>query len=169
MVNYIILTPCDESLEWVHRHDGKNAYTIPCEILELIKARVEVPAGSKIYYPNTIFAQLANLFNGCSYYCDTMFYAWTRIAIYANGIITEALDNDSIPSSCDAVISYLANISDKSNSLTKIREAYKNLSTGGKLILICPSEYLWKKDIIWIFMIGVYSLQKRIVMIKQLL
>ena len=33
MVNYIIQTPCDDSLEWVHRHDGKDTYTIPKEVL----------------------------------------------------------------------------------------------------------------------------------------
>ena len=45
MVNYIILTPCDDSLEWVHRLDGKDAFTIPNEVLELIKSRVEIAAG----------------------------------------------------------------------------------------------------------------------------
>lgn len=146
MVNYIILTPSDESLDLVHRYDGKNAYTIPSEVLELIKSRIEIAVGSKVYYPNTVFAQLANLFDGCSYYCDTMFYAWTKVAVYANNIDAVTLDKGFIPSSCDAIVSYLAKISDNSNTLTKIKEAYKNLSTGGKTILLCPSEFLWKKD-----------------------
>lgn len=146
MVNYIILTPCDDSLDRVNRSDGKNAYTIPSEVLELIKARVEIPAGSRIYYPNTAFAQLANLFSGCTYYCDTMFYAWTRVAIYANGIVTDTFDYDTIPSSCDVVMSYIAKVSYDSKSLTKILEAYKNMSIGGKLVLLCPSDLLWKKD-----------------------
>ena len=145
MVNFIILTPCDDSLEWVHRHDSKNAYTIPSEVLELVKSRVEIPTGSKVYYPNTVFAQLANLFDGCSYYCDTMFYAWTKVAVYANNIDAVTLDKGGIPS-CDAIVSYLAQVSDKSNTLIKIKEAYKNMSTGGKLILLCPNELLWKKN-----------------------
>jgi signal transduction histidine kinase len=145
MVNYIILTPCDDNLEWVQRHDSKNAYTIPSEVLELIKTRVEIPAGSTIYYPQTFFAQLANLFEDCTYYCDTMFYAWTRIAIYANGIATDTLGDDCVPSSCDAVVSYLAEISDNSKTLAKIKESYQNMPIGGKLILLCPSELLWKK------------------------
>ena len=146
MVNYIILTPCDDSLELVHRYDGKNAYTIPSEVLELIKARVEIATGSKIYYPNTVFAQMANLFDGCTYYCDTLFYAWTRIAIYANDIVTDTLDNNCAQLSYDAVVSYLVEFSDNSKTLTKIKEAYQNMSTGGKLILLCPSELLWKKN-----------------------
>lgn len=146
MVNYIILTPCDESLDWVNRHDSKNAYTIPDEVLNLIKSRVKIAEGSRIYYPNTIFAQLANLFDECLYYCDTMFYAWTRVAIYANSIVTDVLDNGSIPPTCDAIVSYLAKVSDDSNILTKIKEAYKSMSTGGKLILLCPNEFLWKKN-----------------------
>lgn len=146
MVNYIILTPCDDSLELVHRYDGKNAYTIPNEVLELVKARVEIASGSRIYYPNTVFAQMANLFNGCTYYCDTMFYAWTRIAIYANDIVTDTLDNYCAQLSYDAVVSYLVEFSDNSKTLTKIKEAYQNMSTGGKLILLCPSELLWKKN-----------------------
>ena len=146
MVNYIILTPCDESLDWVNRHDSKNAYTIPDEVLNLIKSRVKIAEGSRIYYPNTIFAQLANLFDECLYYCDTMFYAWTRVAIYANSIVTDVLDNGSIPPTCDAIVSYLAKVSDDSNTLTKIKEAYKSMSTGGKLILLCPNEFLWKKN-----------------------
>ena len=61
MVNYIILTPCNDNLEWVHRHDGKDAFTIPSEVLELIKSRVEIATGSKVFYPNTCFAQLLHI------------------------------------------------------------------------------------------------------------
>ena len=135
MVNYIILTPCNDSLEWVHRHDGKDAYTIPSEVLELVKALVEIPAGSKVYYPHTTFAQLTNLFNGCKYYCDTMFYAWTKVAVYANNI--DAEDN-ATPSSYDAIVSYLPKDDDNSKAIARLCEAYKNLSVGGKLVLICP-------------------------------
>ena len=143
MVNYIILTPCDDSLEWVHRHDGKDAYTIPEEILELIKSRVDIAPGSRVYYPNTRFAQLANLFEGCTFYCDTMFYAWTKIALYANGIKAE--DNE-LPSSYDAIISYMPKDNADSNAITRLCDAYKNLPVNGKLVLLCPSSILAGAD-----------------------
>ncbi len=139
MVNYIILTPCDDSLEWVHRHDGKDAFTIPVEVLELIKTRVEIAAGSKVFYPNTCFAQLANLFEGCTFYCDTMSYAWTRIVVYANGI--KAVDDEK-PSSFDAIISYLPKDGDNGKDINRICEAYEKLPVGGKLVLLCPTSVL---------------------------
>ena len=142
LVNYIILTPCDDSLEWVHRHDGKDAYTIPKEVLELVKARVKIPAGSTVYYPHTAFAQLANLFDGCKYFCDTMFYAWTKVAVYANNI--EAEDNAS-PSVYDAIVSYLPKDNDDSKAIARLCEAYKNLPVGGRLMLICPPSVLADK------------------------
>ena len=120
MVNYIILTPCDDSLVWVHRHDGKDAYTIPKEVLDLVKARVEIPAGSTVYYPNTTFAQLANLFDGCKYYCDTMFYAWTKVAVYANNIDVE---DNATPSSYDAIVSYLPKDNDDSKAIARLCDA----------------------------------------------
>ena len=139
MVNYIILTPCNDNLEWVHRHDGKDAFTIPSEVLELIKSRAEIAAGSKVFYPNTCFAQLANLFEGCTFYCDTLSYAWTKIAVYANGI--KAVDDEK-PSSFDAIISYLPKDSDNSKDVNRICEAYKKLPVGGKLVLLCPPSVL---------------------------
>lgn len=139
MVNYIILTPCNDNLEWVHRHDGKDAFTIPSEVLELIKSRAEIAAGSKVFYPNTCFAQLANLFEGCTFYCDTLSYAWTKIAVYANGI--KAVDDEK-PSSFDAILSYLPKDSDNSKDVNRICEAYKKLPVGGKLVLLCPPSVL---------------------------
>ena len=139
MVNYIILTPCNDNLEWVHRHDGKDAFTIPSEVLELIKSRADIAAGSKVFYPNTCFAQLANLFEGCTFYCDTLSYAWTKIAVYANGI--KAVDDEK-PSSFDAIISYLPKDSDNSKDVNRICEAYKKLPVGGKLVLLCPPSVL---------------------------
>jgi len=143
MVNYIILTPCDDSLVWVHRHDGKDAYTIPKEVLDLVKARVEIPAGSEVYYPNTTFAQLANLFDGCKYYCDTMFYAWTKVAVYANNIDVE---DNATPSSYDAIVSYLPKDDDDSKAIARLCDAYKNLPVSGKLVLICPPDVLARKE-----------------------
>jgi len=141
MVNYIILTPCD-SLEWVYRGDRKDVFTIPSEVLELVKSRVDVAAGSRIYYPYTAFAQLANLFDGCSYYCDTMHYAWTRIALFANNIIAERLDDGAMPSSFDTIVSYLPMVSEDNKMIALICKAYNNLPSGGQLILICPSGLL---------------------------
>lgn len=146
MVNYIILTPCDDSLGWVHRHDGKDAYTIPKEVLELIKSRVEIAIGSRIFYPSTLFAQLANLFNGCKFYCNSMFYAWTKVAIYANGIDAEPLKVNVIPKSYDAIVSYLPEISEDSKAVKLICEAYTKLPSGGKLVLLCPIGLLAEKD-----------------------
>lgn len=143
MVNYIILTPCDDSLEWVSQRDRKDISTIPIEVLELIKSRVEIATGSKVYYYKTLFGQLANLFDGCTYYCDTMSYAWTKIAVYANGI--EAVDIETVdnnPSSFDAVVSYLPYI----DYIWGLCEAYKKLSIGGKLVLLCPPSILSKKN-----------------------
>ena len=142
MVNYIILTPCDDSLDWVHRHDGKDAYTIPKEVLKLVKARVEIPAGSTVYYPHTAFAQLANLFDGCKYYCDTMFYAWTKVAVYANNIDAEDI---TTPSSYDAIVSYFPKDGD-SKAMARLCDAYKNLSDGGKFVLICRPSVLANKN-----------------------
>ena len=143
MVNYIILTPCDDSLEWVFLNDDRDAYTIPKEVLELVKARVEIPVGSRVYYPQTAFAQLANLFNGCKYYCDTMFNAWTKVAIYANNI--DAEDNAK-PSSYDAIVSYLPIDDDDSKAIASLCDAYKNMPVGGKLVLICSSDVLACKN-----------------------
>ena len=142
LVNYIILTPCDESLGWVNRNDFKDIDTIPKEVLELIKSRIEISAGSKVYYPNTTFAQLANLYEGCKYYCDTMSYAWTRLAIYANSVSVEDFDSEVMSLTYDAIISYLPEISGDSNVIKHICKAYSNLSFGGKLILLCPSTFL---------------------------
>ena len=141
MVNYIIQTPCDD-LDNVNLHDGKDAFSIPNEVLELISSHVKMAPGSKVYYPNTAFAQLANLFEGSTFYVDTMFYAWTRVAIYANNVNAEKLDEGSTSQSYDAIVSYLPTISEDSKTISRICEAYNNLTHGGKLILLCPSELL---------------------------
>ena len=142
MVNYIILTPCDDNLKWVHRHDSKDAFTIPREVLELISSRVEIASGSKVYYPNTFFAQLANLFDGSTFYVDTMAYAWTRVATYANSVNTRELAECTMPQSYDAIVSYLPTISKDSETIKHLCDAYNNLPSGGKLILLCPSILL---------------------------
>ena len=139
MVNYIVLTPCDDSLEWVHRHDGKDAFTIPSEVLDLIKSHVEIAAGSRVYYPKARFAQLANLFDGCTYIFDNTFYAWTKIALYANGIMAE---DSKVPSSYDAIVSYIPDAHNDSKDIARLCDAYKDLPVNGKLVLLCPSSVL---------------------------
>ncbi len=146
MVNYIIQTPCDETLEWVHRSNSKYAWTIPAEVLNLIKSRVGIAAGSRIYYPNTAFAQLANVFGECKFYCDTVYYSWTRIAIYANNIDAVAIEDDVEPTSYNAIVCYLPEVSEDSKIIKNICEAYNNLPSGGKLILLCPPELLARKE-----------------------
>ncbi len=143
LVNYIILTPCDDSLEWVHRHDGKDAFTIPSEVLDLIKSHVEIAAGSRVYYPKAEFAQLANLFDGCTYIFDNTFYAWTKIALYANGIMAE---DSKVPSSYDAIVSYIPDAHNDSKDIAHLCDAYKDLPVNGKLVLLCPSSTLAGKD-----------------------
>ena len=136
MVNYIIQTPCDD-LEWVHRHDGKDIYLLPKELLELIKSRVQIPAGSTIYNPFTGFAQFTSLFSNCSFicedsessylerwnkYCDRLraeanqivekqevrlLWAWMKIALYANHIDATVIEDNTIPQEFDASIAFV--------------------------------------------------------------
>ena len=84
MVNYIIQTPCDD-LEDVNLHDGKDALTIPSEVLELIGSRVKMSSGSKIYYPYAGFAQFVNLFKGCKFLFQNK-NTWMQMSIFANEI-----------------------------------------------------------------------------------
>lgn len=141
MVNYIILTPCDEDLKWVNRHDGRDALTIPSEVLELIGSRVKIPSGSKVYYPYAGFAQLTNLFKGCKFLFQNK-NAWMQVAIYANAIDADFYGEEVMPASYDAIVSFLPKDSDDSKAITRMCEAYKNLSKGGDLVLFLPSDFL---------------------------
>ena len=141
MVNYIILTPCDEDLKWVNRHDGRDALTIPNEVLELIGSRVKIPSGSKVYYPYAGFAQLTNLFKGCKFLFQNK-NAWMQVAIYANAIDADFYGEEVMPASYDAIVSFLPKDSDNSKAITRMCEAYKNLSKGGDLVLFLPSDFL---------------------------
>lgn len=137
MVNYIIQTPCDD-LEWVHRHDGKDVYLLPIEVLELIKSRVQIPEGSTIYNPFSGFAQFTSLFPNCYFicedsessyherwnnYCDRLraetnqieekqevrlLWAWMKIALYANGINATVIEDNTIPQEFDASIAFVS-------------------------------------------------------------
>ena len=145
MVNYIILTPCDESLVYVHRDDHKDIMTIPDEVLEFINSRIKVPTGSQIYNPYTGYAQFTSLFKGCKFFCDDK-NPWMQVAIYANEVDAEIVGNDFVPSSYNAVVSYLYESSDDDNIMTAhLCEAYKNLITGGVMVLLCPPRILTDK------------------------
>ena len=171
MVNYIVQTPCDDSLKWVNRGDDKDVYTIPQEVLELISSRVEIAAGSRIFYPEAVFAQLTNLYQDCKFYFDSGYhswlktysklddkykdkykgkdlglYAWERIALYANKIDATFLDDSDLPSAYDAVVSYLPDISLSCAVVEDLCKAYKGLPAGGKLLLLCPPELLVGKE-----------------------
>ena len=132
MVNYIILTPCDEDLKWV---------TIPSEVLELIGSRINIPSGSKVYYPYAGFAQLTNLFKGCKFLFQNK-NAWMQVAIYANAIDADFYGGEVMPMSYDAIVSFLPKDSDDSEAITRLCEAYKNLSADGDLVLFLPSNFL---------------------------
>ena len=145
LVNYIILTPCDDCLEFVNHYDQKDVLTIPTEVLELISSRVEIAAGSKVYNPNAGFAQFANLFKEHKIVCSGK-NAWMQVALYANGTDAEIIENDMTPQSYDAVVSYMIMVREEGYLVERLCEAYKKLPAGGKFILLCPSELLAEKD-----------------------
>ena len=141
LVNYIVLTPCDLCLKYVHIHDSKDAFTVPSEVLELIKSRVEIARGSKIFNPNTGFAQFTSLYEGCKYFCDSK-NAWMKVLTLANNADVEILENKILPRDYDAVISYPANLSDKGNDVEQLCKAYDSLQPGGMFVLLCHPRLL---------------------------
>ena len=146
MVNYIILTPCDESLIYVHRDDRKDIMTIPDEVLEFINTRIKVPTGSQIYNPFTGFAQFTSLFKGCKFFCDDK-NPWMQVAIYANEVDAEIVGNDFVPSSYNAIVSYIYESGDTDcKTATHLCEAYKNLISDGTMLLLCPPRFLTHED-----------------------
>lgn len=136
MVNYIIHTP-NNDLSAIDGNDRMDYYLIPSEVLELIKKRVDIPAGSKVYNPFTGFAQFTSLYTGCSYFCEESYmpsdkrwneycdmcrqtsnvvhtkinekelYSWMMVALYANKIDAVLIDDGLVPKSFDAVVSYI--------------------------------------------------------------
>ena len=150
-----------------------------------------IPAGSKIYNPFTGFAQLACLYKDCCFLCEESYkpyfkkwnaycdkvreaehivedkvdenklYAWMRVALYANGINADVIEDNTIPQNYNAVLSYIPFIpSDiptnsqvrtgyelsESDMINKLMMSYQNMAEGGKMVLILPTEYLWKKE-----------------------
>ena len=121
MVDYIIQSPCDD-LDVVNRHDEKDAFLLPKEVLELIGEHVQLSERSTIYNPFTGFAQFASLYNRCRFLCEETYteyerkedrkesrwlLAWMKVAIFANNIRAEIICDSSIPSSFDAAISFI--------------------------------------------------------------
>ena len=165
LVNYIIQTPCDD-LDYVNRHDGKDIFLIPEEIIDLIYDQATIPVGSIIYDPFSGFGQLACLYQNCKSYCgpertasesedndkhNGWLWAWLKVSLYANAINADIIEG--LPSYYDAVVSFIPMLSEEELGVkrsdywvAKILEAYKKLPLGGKLILLCPSSLLWKKQ-----------------------
>ena len=136
MVNYIIQTP-NNNLSAVEGEDRNDLYLLPMEVLNLIKERVSIPAGAKVYNPFTGLAQLACLYKGCSFLCEESYrsyfkrwnaycdkvreaehivenkvdekklYAWMRIALYANSMSATVIEDGSVPQKYDAVLSFI--------------------------------------------------------------
>ena len=139
MVNYIIQTPCD-NLDSVNHHDGKDWQLIPNEVLQLIKSRVKIPAGSVIYNPFSGFAQISLLFPESKFLCEDSYAsynkrwnvfskkcheesnivlrmrdveqmtAWMKIALYANSINSTVIEDGVVPTKYDSVVSFIPRI-----------------------------------------------------------
>lgn len=139
MVNYIIQTPCDD-LYNVNHHDSKDWQLIPTEVLELIKSRTHIPAGSTIYNPFSGFAQMASLYSDCKFCCEdsyasynkrwnafsekcqkeynvvpgtrdvSLMAAWMKLALYANSIDARVIEDGTVPAKYDSVISFIPRI-----------------------------------------------------------
>ena len=151
MVNYIINTPCDEDLKWVNRHDDRDSFVIPIEVLELIERRAHIAPGAKIFNPDAGLAQFTNLFQGCKFYCDNK-NVWMQLAILANNADVDILEDGVLPSSYDYVVSYPYGVLDedapydmgKEDKSTKtLISAYDHLNDGGRMIILCPNKLLW--------------------------
>lgn len=190
MVNYIIQTP-NNNLKAVEQDDRRDLFLLPKEVLDLIKSRVEIPNGAKVYNPFTGLAQFTTLYSGCSFYCEDSYYSyskrwneycdklrkeanivegkinkdmvwpWMKVAIFANQIDAEIIEDGKVPQRFDAVVSYLPYIptavpnatsprtgeeTDEPEIINKIQSSYKGLDDGGKMALILPKEYFWKSD-----------------------
>ena len=136
MVNYIIETP-NNDLQAVEYDDRNDINLLPKEVLNLVKERFTIPTGSKVYNPFTGFAQLACLYEDCSFFCEESYmsfykrwnahcdklretehiieskvdenklHAWMKVALYANNIDAFVIKDGSIPQNYDAVVSYI--------------------------------------------------------------
>ena len=166
MVNYIIQTS----------DNGKEAYLIPEEVLDVIKSRVNIPKDAIIYNPFAGLGQLATLFKsntvllgndgnlydhllalyGSGRESDAIYYqrmlvwlkswAWARIAMYANNVNACYMKRDE-SSNYDVLIAHLPSIQKRfygEEEVKRIYTAYCHLKEGGKMVLLCPNNLLWK-------------------------
>ena len=140
MVNYIIVTPDDDCLELVNRFDSRDAFVIPNEVLEFIGNRTNIAKGSKIFNPNTGFGQFTTLYEGSKFYCDNR-NALMQVGIYANNVDVEIVEYNNIPTSYDAVVSYLVSM-DNGEDIDYLLKAYESLQPGGQFVLLCPPKLL---------------------------
>jgi hypothetical protein len=191
LVNYIIMTP-NNDLSSIGKSESNDRYLIPTEVLSLIKEQFSIPSGTKIYNPFTGYAQLACLYKDCSFICEESYSsyfirwnaycdkareawhedreklnekrlnAWMKLAIYANNLDAFVVENGAIPTTYDAVVSYIPVIpgaipneeysieeSSDPDIINKILVSYKNLAEGGKMLLVLPSEFCYEKKVLW--------------------
>lgn len=191
LVNYIIMTP-NNDLSSIERNESNDRYLIPTEVLSFIKEQFSIPSGAKIYNPFTGYAQLACLYKDCSFICEESYSsyfirwnaycdksreewnlvqdklnekklnAWMKLAIYANNLDAFVVENGAIPTTYDAIVSYIpvipSSIPKKAYSteessdpdiINKILVSYKNLAEGGRMLLILPSEFCYEKKVLW--------------------
>ena len=186
MVNYIISTPNDESLELVNKCDNKDICLIPNEVLDLIASRISIPDNATIYDPFAGFAQFANIYHGRKYFFEDSYEvflrrwnnvrdaanspvkvenigwqkAWMKIAVFANKVDAEIIEDGILPKSYDAVLSYLPQIPiieenenfakiSKIEGMTvaeKISSAYQNLKEDGVMGLLIPCTQLYDNE-----------------------
>ena len=136
MVNYIIQTP-NNDLQVVEQNDIRDLFLIPEELLELIKARFDVPAGAKVYNPFTGLAQLTALFPSCSFLCEESYisfhkrwndycdkcrkeahvvynkrdinyiWPWMKVALFANNVDATVIEDEMVPPAYDVALSFI--------------------------------------------------------------
>ena len=136
MVNYIIQTP-NNDLSAIEVYERMDFYLIPSEVLDLIKNRVKIPTGSKIYNPFTGFAQLACMYPECSFVCEESYipynkrwnkycdwsrkeanvihhkidehklYAWMKVALYANEVDVKESVEDFTDGKYDIAMTFI--------------------------------------------------------------
>ena len=190
LVNYIIMTP-NNDLSSIEENESNDRYLIPTEVLNLIKERFSIPSGSKVYNPFTGYAQLACLYKDCFFFCEESYssyfkrwnaycdnareawhedreklnekklYAWMKLAIFANNLDAFVVENGVIPTTYDAIVSYIPVIPDAVQVeeclndwpsdpviINKILVSYKNLVEGGKMLLVLPSKFCYEKKVL---------------------
>lgn len=136
MVNYIIQTP-NNDLKAIESDDRNDINLLPTEVLALVKERITIPSGSRIYNPFTGLAQLACLYKDCSFFCEESYmsffkrwnaycdkireaehivehkvdenklYAWMKVALYANNVDAIVIEDGTMPQNYDALLAYI--------------------------------------------------------------